>query len=930
MLRFDEIGVLPEPGDNVAISSRRLEAGTRIDVAGTPVTLPHTVLEGHRFVARPVATGDPLLSWNTPFARALRDLEVGDYVCTPTSLAAVSVRGVEGLPQEPSARNEPLDPYELDESALNFGKQVTSVEQPGTFLGYKREQGPAGTRNHVVLMATSSTSSGFVTELARRFDGAEGFDGVVPVAHTEGGEQGTPNNLSVLLATLAGFALNPNVGAVLIVDSDGELVSGQAIQDFMAAQGYPSIKVPHAFFTRQGGFEADLTAAGQLVEPWLSVVATQEREEVPLADLWIGLQCGGSDAFSGVSANPLSGAVAREVIRHGGIAVLAETDELIGAEGYVLKNVRDLPTARRFLKTVQSFKERVGWHGHTAEGNPSGGNVYRGLYNIVLKSVGAARKLDRDVRLDHVIDYAERMPGHGFVFMDSPGNDLESVAGQVASGCNLIFFTTGNGSITNFPFVPTIKFVTTSTRYELLHAEMDVDAGRYLTGTSMDQLTGETLDLTVRVASGEPSAGERAGHSQVSIWRNWRQSGPREGISITTDGRTSRKLEDLPTEDRDAPLEALPLKVDGAGAASDAAAGSPASAPPRSPAGGEGGRRQATAVDLLAADGRRVPEAVGLILPTSLCSGQIALRLAAQAEAEHWAGDAVTRMVALPHTEGCGSSGGASEETFARTMLGYLLHPNTRMALLLEHGCEKTHNDYFRSRLVEAGADPSRFGWASIQADGGLEAVTGRVRDWFGSFNLPAPEEVTGTLGDLTVALEARGPLTPVTAEAMAQIGREIVGAGGSVVLSSRGALLSDEGFRYAAFGSPAAVGPTIAHGQRFAAKGWHVMRMPGTDWMETATGFGAGGVQQVLAHVAGGTLSAQRFVPVVEFSNDPETVAKYGDDLDAVASGNAQEQARAGLEIVAEVASRRHVPKAVASGNVGFQITRGLLGTSM
>jgi altronate dehydratase len=904
MLRFDEIGVLPEPGDNVAISSRRLEAGTVIDLAGTPVTLPHTVLEGHRFVAHPVATGEPLLSWNTPFARALRDLEVGDYVCTPSSLAAVAARGVEGLPAEPSAENEPLDPYELDESALNLGQQVTSVEQPGTFLGYPREQGPAGTRNHVVLLATSSRSSGFVTELAKRFEGPDGF--VVPVAHTEGGEDGTPNNLHFLLATLAGFALNPNVGAVLIVDTEGELVSGQAIRDFMAEQGYPAILVPHAYFTRKAGFESDLTAAGRLVEPWLPVVSAVEREEVPLADLWIGLQCGGSDAFSGVSANPLSGAVAREVIRHGGIAVLAETDELIGAEGYVLKNVRDLPTARRFLRTIQSFKDRVGWHGHTAEGNPSGGNVYRGLYNIVLKSVGAARKLDRDVRLDHVIDYGERMPGHGFVFMDSPGNDLESVAGQVASGCNLIFFTTGNGSITNFPFVPTIKFVTTSTRYDLLHAEMDVDAGRYLTGTPMDSLTSETFDLTVQIASGTPSAGERAGHSQVSIWRNWRQNGPREGISITTDGRTTRNLLDLPVEDRDAPLAGTPLAIAG------------------------GAKEFSGEVRLLRVDDRVVPEAVGLILPTSLCSGQIALRLAAQGELEGWAGDAVTRMVALPHTEGCGSSGGASEETFARTMLGYLLHPNTRLALLLEHGCEKTHNDYFRSRLVEAGADPSRFGWASIQADGGLDAVTGRVRDWYGSFDLTAPKEVQSTLGELTIALEARGPLTTQTAEALAITGREIVAAGGSVILSSRGVLLANDDFRYAAFGSPAAVGPTIAHGQRFTANGWHVMRMPGTDWMETVTGFGAGGVQQVLAHVASGTLSAQRFVPVVEFSSDPETVAQYGDDLDAVASGNAREQATVALEVIAEVAGRQRVPKAVASGNVGFQITRGLLGTSM
>ena len=936
MLRFDEVGLLPEPEDNAAICSRRLDAGTTIDLDGTVITLPHTILEGHRFIVRPVFHGAAITSWNTPFARATRDLVPGDYVCTPTSLAAVTARGVEGLPDEPSATNEPLDPYQLDESALNFGAQVTSVEQPGSFLGYPREQGPAGTRNHVVLMATSSRSSGFVAELARRFDGAAAGDGVVPVAHTEGGETDVPNNLELLLRTLAGFALNPNVGAVLIVDVEGDVVSGQAIKDYLAEHDYPAIKVPHAFFTRRAGFEHDLTEAGALVEPWLPVVEAQQRREVPLADLKIALQCGGSDAFSGISANPLAGLVGAEVIKHGGTAVLAETDELIGAEPYVLKNVRDLATARRFLDTIRAFKERVGWHGHTAEGNPSGGNVYRGLYNIVLKSIGAARKLPREVRLDHVIDYGEPLPGNGYVFMDSPGNDLESVAGEVASGCNLIFFTTGNGSITNFPFVPTLKFVTTSARYERLHAEMDVDAGRYLTGTPMADLTAEIFELTVRVASGEPSAGERAGHSQVSIWRNWKQSGPREGISISTDGRMSRKLTDLPAEDRDAPLPGLPLPpptphsfapfspfVEGA---------PPTQVPLRVKSGrmNEGVGTAHEGVRLLQVDDRLVPEAVGLILPTSLCSGQVALRLAAQAELEKWAGDAVTRMVALPHTEGCGSSGGASEETFARIMLGYLLHPNTRMALLLEHGCEKTHNDYFRSRLVEAGADPSRFGWASIQADGGLDAVGAKVKDWFNGFDLEAPVEQRGNLGALTVGLEARGPLTNETAEALALAGREIVGSGGSVVLSSHGALLAHAGFRAAAFGAPDEVGPTIAHGQRPAEPGWHVMRMPGTDWMETATGLGAGGVQQILAHVAGGTLSAQRFVPVVELSNDPETVATYGDDLDAVATGDAADQARTCLDTIAAVASRQLVPKAVASGNVGFQITRGLLGTSL
>ena len=912
-LKFSDIAVLPEPDDNVAITTRTLEPGTLIDLDGTAVTIAHTVLEGHRFVVRATGKDEPLLSWSTPFARAQRDLAPGEYVCTPGSLGALQSRGIQGLPASATAANVPLDPYRLDESALNVGDQVEPAEVPATFLGYAREQGVAGTRNHIVVIGATSRSGAFVTELARRFAGQEGpgFDGVVPVAHTEGGEDHPPNNLHLLLATLSGFMLNPNVGAVLLVDEPGGVVTGETVRDYMREHGYPEVLVPHAYFTRTGAFSDDIDKAAAIVAGWLEPVSSQRRTEQPLADVRIGMQCGGSDAFSGISANPLSGAVAREVIRHGGTAVLSETDELIGAEGYVLKNVRDVEVARKFLHMVESFKERVSWHGQSAEGNPSGGNVYRGLYNIVLKSVGAARKHDRSLRLDDVVEYAEPLPGPGFVFMNSPGNDLESVAGQVASGCNLIFFTTGNGSITNFPFVPTLKFVTTTGRYELLSNEMDVDAGRYLTGTPMDDLTAETFDLTVRIVSGTHSAGEKAGHSQVSIWRDWKQTHHREGLSASVDGTFLPLLSDLPEDERDAELDGLPLQ-----------AAQPHPLPDD----------VATSWHALEADGSRSPEKLALLLPTSLCSGQIALRLADTAEQEGWHGDAASRVVALPHTEGCGVSGGSAEETYARTMVGYLAHPNVRLALLLEHGCEKTHNDYFRSRLVEAGLDPGRFGWASIQRDGGLEAVSHRVREWFESTTeaFPAPGATEGSLGDLTVALEARGDLDAATAEALAALGGWVVTAGGTVLLSSRGALLADERFRTTAFGSPDPVSPTLAHGQRPAAPGWHVMRMPTTDWMETATGLGAGGAQVLLAHVAGGTLSGQRLLPVVQVSADGATADRLSGDLDAVLDGGSGEQARRMLQTLLSVASREHVPRAQQAGNVGFQITRGLLGTSM
>ncbi|WP_228265817.1 UxaA family hydrolase [Microlunatus elymi] len=919
-LSFAEVAVVPEPGDNCAMASRTLAAGTVLDGPGVDnneqsIVLSHRVMEGHRFVITPIAAGDPLLSWNTPFATALRDLDPGTYVCTEPVLEALAGRDIEGLPAEPSAVNVPLDPYQLDESALVLGEQVPLYDDPDTFDGFARDNGTVGTRNHLVIVGVTSRSGAFATELARRLaerhPAGDNFDGMVAVAHTEAGEDTRPNNADFVLAVLAGTLVHPNVGAVLLVDDPGAVITSKDVNQFMAARNYPAVTIPCAAFTRRGGFEDDLARAAEIVDPWLPQVLQARRTPQPLSALKIGLQCGGSDAFSGVSANPLAGAVGREVIKHGGIACLAETDELIAAEGYVLKNVRTVDVARRFLETVQSFKERVSWHGHTAEGNPSGGNVYRGLYNISLKSLGAARKLDRAVRLDEVINYGDLYPRPGYIFMDSPGNDLESVAGQVASGSNIIFFTTGNGSITNFPFVPTMKFVTTTERYKLLSHEMDVNAGRYLDGEDFDALTAETYRQTVRVASGERTAGEKAGHSQVSIWRNWKQTGPRKGIAISIDGRIGRRLDELPADERDAELDGRPVKI------TDAAA------LPAAPISG---------VDLYSAEASRyATEQVALVLPTSLCSGQIAARMADRLAAEDWTAGRTTRSVALPHTEGCGVSGGANIATFARTMVGYLAHPNVRLALLLEHGCEKTHNDFFKHELAAAGLSLERFGWASIQLDGGIEASTVRVRDWFTSTaaGLELPVRASRPLGDLSIALDARGPLTDLTATALARIGGWITSAGGTVVLPSTSKLLQSAAFTSAAFGH-ARVEPTLAHGQRPTEPGWHIMRMPGTDWLETATGLGATGAELALVHVAGGTLPGHRFLPVLQVSADSDTVADYGADLDGTLAAGPDQAAEDGLRVLTDAASGRLRARADLEGNVGFQLTRGLLGASM
>ncbi|MBA2691004.1 MAG: UxaA family hydrolase [Rubrobacter sp.] len=896
---FDEIAKLPAPSDNAAIATERLEAGTTVERDGSRFTIPHTILEGHRFAAEKILAGGELLSWSLPFGEALGEVSPGEYLCNEKILKALSERNVDfDLPEKPNFRDTELTAFDLDKENFRSGSQVSVHENPGTFRGYRRTGNRGvGTRNFIVIIGATSRTGGFAKALEWNLrdaaKGHENIDGIVAVAHTEGGEEETPNNLELLLRTLAGFVVNPNVEAALVIDEGAGAVNNDALRSYMEENGYPVEDVPHHFMSLGRSFGLDLKAGEEIVRGWLDEVGSIRRTEEPLSELKIALQCGGSDAFSGVSANPVSAWVAKEVIRNGGSAVLAETDELIGAESYVLENVRSLDVAERFLSMVERFKERVGWHGHTAEGNPSGGNNYRGLYNISIKSIGAATKRDPEVRLDDVIEYAELLGGPGFHFMDSPGNDLESVAGEVASGCNMIFFTTGNGSITNFPFVPTVKVVTTTGRYELLENEMDVNAGAYLDGEPLEEVGQNMLERTIRSASGEKTAGEKAGHSQVSIWRNWRQTGT----------ENLERLKNAPAPDG----EPLPLVVDAPGS-------------------------DRTFEAIRTSQGYGADQ-VGLIMPTSLCSGQISLRISdhmnERVRERGFAEGKLSRFAALPHTEGCGSSGGASEALYLRTVLGHLAHPLVRFGLLLEHGCEKTHNDYFRARLEEAGLEPEHFGWASVQLDGGIEKVISRVEEWFENMMEESPdlEYETSGLEHLRLGLDASGPLTEEAARTFAALTAAVVGAGGTVVVPERSGLLGSEAYLAGTVGE---VRNTLSHGEAVGIPGFHVMESPTSDPMEAATGLGATGVEIMAAHVSGRPLTAHRMVPLLQVSSDGETIERYGEDLDAVFEGDPDTDTEVLLDSVLDVASRRYTPRLFGRGNVGFQFTRGLLGVSM
>ena len=899
--RFDQVARVPATGDNVAIATRRLDAGTVVADGENGFRLPHTILEGHRFVRVPIARGARLTSWGLPFGIAARALEPGEYVCNRKILSALAARDIDfGLPATANF-TDTIETYELDAAAFAPGEQVGPAESGATFDGFLRRGGRGvGTRNFVVVLAVTSRTNGFVRQVAERAaSGAPaGVDGVVAVTHTEGGGAGRPNNLGHVLRVLAGFMVHPNVGAVLAADDGAGSYTGDDVRRFMESRNYPLGHVPHAFFCIETAYENEVARAAELVGRWLPEVAAHRRTPESAGALRLALQCGGSDAFSGVSGNALAGWVAKEVIRHGGSANLAETDELIGAEPYVLENVRDVATARRFLDRIESFKRYAANHGATAEGNPSGGNNFRGLYNIALKSLGAARKKDPEVRLDYVIDYGQPMRPPGYYFMDSPGNDLESIAGQVAAGSNLILFITGNGSITNFPFVPTLKFVTTTGRFELLANEMDVNAGRYNDGMEMDVLGAETFELALDIASGQRSKGELAGHAQVSVWRDW----PRTGKEGLEDVRRRPVPNGRPIAVRDAPpLDfAFDAVVTGDGVASDQ---------------------------------------IALVMPTSLCSGQVARLIAEDLDANPPPWSDVSRFVALVHTEGCGSNNAVG--LFLDTLAGHLAHRSVRHAVLLEHGCEQTHNDAVRRHLAARGLAADRFGWASVQMDGGIASVRAKVARQLEAMAAaraakatPAPrfERTPAGAGEFRIALADDSPLPDAMAEVLGRLATGLVAAGATVVVPDNAELLRNGAFRKVVFPEGGTPRASLAFGHPANEAGFHVMEAPTENPAETLTGLGATGVDLMLCHVGGSPLQGHPMLPLVQLTAVPVVAERYGSDLDRVLvlDGDLFGIVDAVAALVADVASYRYRPKLWTRGVTEFQLTRGRLGLSM
>jgi altronate hydrolase len=499
------------PRDDVAIARRELHAGETYRMAGDTgeaiLTLNATIPAGHKLALHSMAEGEAVRRYGQVIGFASRPIHLGEYVHTHNlgvkDFERLAIPGVDAQPVE-----------------------ILSKGERRTFQGYPRPSGRTGTRNYLAVISTVNCSAHVCREIARYFSPEKlaeypNVDGVIALAHPYGCSMriDSPNYL-LLQRTLAGMAQHPNVGAYVIVGLGCETNQADALISncglCLALQGPTSERPPVLEIQKLGGIRKTVQAGIEMVEGLLPEVNRSRRAAVPVSELTLALQCGGSDAWSGVTANPVVGLAADELVRQGGTVVLGETTEIYGAEHLLARRAASQEVGEKLIDMVRWWQDYASKTGVEVDNNRSVGNAAGGLTTIYEKSLGAVAK-GGSTPLNGVYDYAERVTAQGLTFMNTPGYDPVAITGQAAGGCNLVLFTTGRGSVFGFKPVPSIKISTNSELYLRMQEDMDLDAGVVLDGRPMQAVAAELFELVVAVASGIQSKSEAQGVGEAEF-----------------------------------------------------------------------------------------------------------------------------------------------------------------------------------------------------------------------------------------------------------------------------------------------------------------------------------------------------------------------------------------------------------------------------
>ena len=484
------------PKDNVIVAVDVIEAGAQPEGVIALAKVPR----GHKMATAKIEKGAAVLKFGQIIGFASTDILPGAHIHTHNCGFAAFERDY-AFAQD--AREEAILP----------------LEARATFEGFRRASGAVGTRNYIGVMTSvncSATVARFIAEEVKRsgiLDDYPNIDGVIPLVHSTGcGIDSDGETFEVLKRTTWGYACNPNMAGVLVV--------GLGCEGFQIArmkQAY-NVKESDTFRTmtiqETGGTKKTIAAGVEAVRNMLPIVNKAVRQTVPASELMLALQCGGSDGYSGITANVALGLAVDQLVRHGGTAVLSETPEIYGAEHLLTRRAATKEIGEKLVGIIKWWEDYTARARMSMDNNPSPGNKAGGLTTILEKSLGAAAK-GGSTTLTGVYHYAEPIRTKGFVYMDTPGYDPVSATGQVAGGCNMLTFTTGRGSAYGCKPTPSIKLATNSEMYHRMTDDMDINCGDVLDGVPLETKGQEIFDAVLRVASGEKSKSELLGYGDA-------------------------------------------------------------------------------------------------------------------------------------------------------------------------------------------------------------------------------------------------------------------------------------------------------------------------------------------------------------------------------------------------------------------------------
>ncbi len=486
------------PDDNVVIAIDLVNQGA--DAAG--LTVRERILRGHKMAVEPIREGEPIRKFGQIIGFAKTHIAPGEWV---------------------HEHNVGLHDFERDYAFCADARDddLLPPELRATFQGYRRASGRTGTRNYIGILTSVNCSASVA-----RFAAAEversgilrdypGIDGIVAIVHGTGcGHAAYGEGFDILRRTQWGYASHPNFAGVIMVGLGCEVFQiGRMKQEYGLTETdtFRTLTIQET-----GGTRKTVQAIADAVKAMLPIVAKAQRETRPASELVLALQCGGSDGYSGLTANPALGVASDLLVRHGGTSILSETPEIYGAEHLLTRRAATREVGEKLVARIRWWEAYTERNGGEMNNNPSPGNKAGGLTTILEKSLGATAKGGRST-LQAVYEYAEPVKDHGFVYMDTPGYDPVAATGQVAGGANLIAFTTGRGSAFGCKPAPSLKLATNSDIYRRMVDDMDINCGDILDGVSLEEKGQEIFETLLKVASGVPTKSEELGYGDLEF-----------------------------------------------------------------------------------------------------------------------------------------------------------------------------------------------------------------------------------------------------------------------------------------------------------------------------------------------------------------------------------------------------------------------------